>query len=58
MDEFLSPPSARRATFGALELLPDLLISIPALREEGDAVDSLLSHHDPISIPALREEGD
>ena len=34
--EFLSPPSARRATFHIQILCGGLFISIPALREEGD----------------------
>ena len=33
---FLSTPSARRATHGLLLFLPDISISIHALREEGD----------------------
>ena len=56
---FLSTPSARRATRKRLCLVLILLISIHALREEGDRshrslwIPSLL-----ISIHALREEGD
>ena len=34
---FLSTPSARRATGGGVEDLLDLIISIHALREEGDS---------------------
>ena len=34
------------------------LISIHALREEGDVVDALFCHDCTISIHALREEGD
>ena len=36
-EEFLSPPSARRATLTQLEKAMADAISIPALREEGDA---------------------
>ena len=56
---FLSTPSARRATPGAVQgrdLRPD--ISIHALREEGDGDRFLLRHIAGISIHALREEGD
>ena len=35
-----------------------MLISIHALREEGDGMDEELLFDDPISIHALREEGD
>ena len=56
---FLSTPSARRATGGCLQRADSPLISIHALREEGD---SALWRHcpqaQPISIHALREEGD
>ena len=57
--EFLSTPSARRATSAVLSTLPSPTISIHALREEGDRntsgrrVSRLM-----ISIHALREEGD
>ena len=34
------------------------MISIHALREEGDAVELTVEQHKPISIHALREEGD
>ena len=57
--EFLSTPSARRATACAHKALQQLEISIHALREEGD-----WHHHGHrpdrmvISIHALREEGD
>ena len=50
------PRGGRRQRYGDRILWQ--YISIHALREEGDSVDSLLSHHDPISIHALREEGD
>ena len=57
--QFLSTPSARRATAGRKGVLPCLLISIHALREEGDTlpVPSDSRFH-RISIHALREEGD
>ena len=57
--EFLSTPSARRATLPTELDVAVLDISIHALREEGDnsrpdvAVDEVV-----ISIHALREEGD
>ena len=56
---FLSTPSARRATSCFCLLFGQTIISIHALREEGDR-----GCHDPvllsrkISIHALREEGD
>ena len=56
---FLSTPSARRATAIYQSLRQNQLISIHALREEGDGL-----HHETltpihyISIHALREEGD
>ena len=55
---FLSTPSARRATWqGGCDY--DLqLISIHALREEGDFLLQRLDHFIKISIHALREEGD
>ena len=55
---FLSTPSARRATWqGGCDY--DLqLISIHALREEGDLCHDLFSSMVSISIHALREEGD
>ena len=57
--EFLSTPSARRATAALEKQEAPEPISIHALREEGDKAGScdaaLLS---PISIHALREEGD
>ena len=40
--EFLSTPSARRATGPGLDPSPGRIISIHALREEGDS-DSLLA---------------
>ena len=56
---FLSTPSARRAT---RQLVDDMLlavISIHALREEGDVqAGTVLGASGPISIHALREEGD
>ena len=56
---FLSTPSARRATFMAWVKDFYKLISIHALREEGDASCSSTAVPDlTISIHALREEGD
>ena len=58
-EEFLSTPSARRATAGGRKSRKAPMISIHALREEGDAVADHGSHAQPaISIHALREEGD
>ena len=56
---FLSTPSARRATLeGCVKIVP-LLISIHALREEGDPrLDVVVPDPADISIHALREEGD
>ena len=57
--EFLSTPSARRATKVAREIKTASAISIHALREEGDdrsGGHGRLQHQ--ISIHALREEGD
>ena len=56
---FLSTPSARRATDALPTLSTAWMISIHALREEGDTAEwadkmGLLK----ISIHALREEGD
>ena len=55
---FLSTPSARRATLDRFGVVQGQVISIHALREEGD----LTRHKDKatctISIHALREEGD
>ena len=59
LQEFLSTPSARRATHDAGDGAVHVLISIHALREEGDhkvAPHVFLAVH--ISIHALREEGD
>ena len=55
---FLSTPSARRAT--CVQLLNQRIevISIHALREEGDSRAARLRARNPISIHALREEGD
>ena len=59
MSEFLSTPSARRATKKEDNKTMTLEISIHALREEGDhplcQTEPLLLR---ISIHALREEGD
>ena len=55
---FLSTPSARRATVqGAVESIPGV-ISIHALREEGDDCGHVGHNAVHISIHALREEGD
>ena len=55
---FLSTPSARRATVFCIKDNRRAVISIHALREEGDhGVDGAERHRD-ISIHALREEGD
>ena len=57
-DEFLSTPSARRAT-NAGQLIPFYVdISIHALREEGDGDNYTDTPNLSISIHALREEGD
>ena len=56
---FLSTPSARRATPRLAFLATAGVISIHALREEGDpAAIPRPRTHQPISIHALREEGD
>ena len=55
---FLSTPSARRATFDIETRRLDGLISIHALREEGDITFLRLLDFIQISIHALREEGD
>ena len=58
-DEFLSTPSARRATFTFQTFQQAQQISIHALREEGDRqTNSRTSWMQKISIHALREEGD
>ena len=57
--QFLSTPSARRATVHADFLYLQLIISIHALREEGDAPGcNYVTEQQMISIHALREEGD
>ena len=56
--EFLSTPSARRATLSASSSHLSIIISIHALREEGDALNNILCKMARISIHALREEGD
>ena len=56
---FLSTPSARRATPDTRQATAYDIISIPALREEGDDRFPLWHHgYSDISIHALREEGD
>ena len=56
--EFLSTPSARRATLLFWSSRISKAISIHALREEGDLRWCRSRRTDPISIHALREEGD
>ena len=57
--QFLSTPSARRATCTRFYFGSGQCISIHALREEGDRQLPRRRHqHHPISIHALREEGD
>ena len=58
MPEFLSTPSARRATQEFVEKHTIDGISIHALREEGDLAGEFVCLDDAISIHALREEGD
>ena len=58
-EEFLSTPSARRATYRGPDAGGPQAISIHALREEGDAHASPeMQELMEISIHALREEGD
>ena len=56
--QFLSTPSARRATQQTAAELHRVHISIHALREEGDVGLAADTRRDLISIHALREEGD
>ena len=57
--EFLSTPSARRATLFKNSNIKIHMISIHALREEGDLQTKYTVNPKPkISIHALREEGD
>ena len=56
--EFLSTPSARRATSRFLRTWQRAGISIHALREEGDQESRCTALTLKISIHALREEGD
>ena len=56
--QFLSTPSARRATDEAGEGAKGFGISIHALREEGDYYQIEKKARKEISIHALREEGD
>ena len=58
LQEFLSTPSARRATIRAGPGARPREISIHALREEGDLVRGRQRRGKLISIHALREEGD
>ena len=55
---FLSTPSARRATDSNQMLFIRKVISIHALREEGDPLRYDAPGCSGISIHALREEGD
>ena len=56
--QFLSTPSARRATYHEWYGRIKDAISIHALREEGDGRHPRLYRSTAISIHALREEGD
>ena len=56
--QFLSTPSARRATCPVPSSLSMTMISIHALREEGDTSAGITYTASTISIHALREEGD
>ena len=56
--QFLSTPSARRATGSSPGNRHLVVISIHALREEGDLTSRLSDLEQQISIHALREEGD
>ena len=56
--KFLSTPSARRATCPVPSSLSMTMISIHALREEGDTSAGITYTASTISIHALREEGD
>ena len=58
LGQFLSTPSARRATFNGPQYPAGLGISIHALCEEGDAGILQAGRHWKISIHALCEEGD
>ena len=58
LEEFLSTPSARRATKVAPHVFLAVHISIHALREEGDQWKHPSNLLYSISIHALREEGD
>ena len=58
LTEFLSTPSARRATRRRRSSGHGRGISIHALREEGDVEESAKWGELKISIHALREEGD
>ena len=56
--KFLSTPSARRATIALGDFIVAFVISIHALREEGDPHVIHEASFEWISIHALREEGD
>ena len=55
---FLSTPSVRRATYYSMLKRRRELISIHALRTEGDTKLGMVKHRPQISIHALRTEGD
>ena len=55
---FLSTPSGWRATTQVVAFVNDFVISIHALRVEGDLRRQLIIDYWPISIHALRVEGD
>ena len=58
-NQFLSTPSARRATPKAVKASVTMSISIHALREEGDRrLGAAAQVGEGLSIHALREEGD
>ena len=58
IDKFQSPPSVRKATCITNLICNQIVISIPAFREEGDWNLCHFKHTFNISIPAFREEGD
>ena len=58
INEFQSTPSAGRATLSFRKLTEYEVISIHALRGEGDRRHADARHFAPISIHALRGEGD
>ena len=58
LSRFLSTPSARRATTVCVFIVVGIVISIHALREEGDRYTRTVTQSSRISIHALRKEGD